>query len=84
VFSIRLQEHSLLGEANFLYAWVGNQWSRGVVTARVQTDAVQSLYHQRRDLHKSTYHVPLRGLKLILLLSGIRFWVSRKVYLCVF
>jgi hypothetical protein len=36
-------------------AWVGNQWSRGVVTARVQTDAVQSLRHQRRDLHQSTY-----------------------------
>jgi hypothetical protein len=36
-------------------AWVGNQWSRGVVTARVQTDAVQSLHHQRRDLHQSTY-----------------------------
>jgi hypothetical protein len=31
------------------------QWSRDVVTARVQTDDVQSLHHQRRDLHKSTY-----------------------------
>jgi hypothetical protein len=34
---------------------VGNQWSHGVVTARVRTDAVQSLRHQRRDLHQSTY-----------------------------
>jgi hypothetical protein len=36
-------------------AQVGNQRSRGVVTARVQTDAVRSLHHQRRDLHQSTY-----------------------------
>jgi hypothetical protein len=36
-------------------ARVGNQRSRGVVTARVQTDAVRSLRHQRRDLHQSTY-----------------------------
>jgi hypothetical protein len=36
-------------------AWVGNQWSRGVVTARVRTDAVQSFHHQRRDLHQLTY-----------------------------
>jgi hypothetical protein len=36
-------------------AWIGNQRSRGVVTARVQTDDVQSLHHQRRDLHQSTY-----------------------------
>jgi hypothetical protein len=36
-------------------AWVGNEWSRGVVTARVQTDAVRSLRHQRRDLHQLTY-----------------------------
>jgi hypothetical protein len=36
-------------------ARVGNQWSRGVVTARVRTDAVWSLHHQRRDLHQSTY-----------------------------
>jgi hypothetical protein len=36
-------------------AWAGNQRSRGVVTARVRTDAVQSLRHQRRDLHQSTY-----------------------------
>jgi hypothetical protein len=28
----------------------GNQRSRGVVTARVQTDIVQSLHHQHRDL----------------------------------
>jgi hypothetical protein len=36
-------------------AHVGNQQSRGVVTTRVRTDAVWSLYHQRRDLHQSTY-----------------------------
>jgi hypothetical protein len=36
-------------------AWVGNQRSRGVVTARVLTDVIQSLHHQRRDLHQSTY-----------------------------
>jgi hypothetical protein len=36
-------------------ARVGNQRSHGVVTARVRTDAVQSLRHQRRDLHQSTY-----------------------------
>jgi hypothetical protein len=35
-------------------ARVGNQWSRGVVTARVQT-GVRSLRHQRRDLHQSNY-----------------------------
>jgi hypothetical protein len=38
-----------------MYAWVGNQRSRGVVTARVRADAVQSLHHQRRDLLQSTY-----------------------------
>jgi hypothetical protein len=36
-------------------ARVGNQRSRGVVTARVRTDTVRSLCHQRRDLHQSTY-----------------------------
>jgi hypothetical protein len=36
-------------------ARVGNQRSHGVVTARVRTDAVQSLRHQRRDLHQLTY-----------------------------
>jgi hypothetical protein len=30
-------------------AWVGNQRSRGVVTARVRIDAVRSLCHQHRD-----------------------------------
>jgi hypothetical protein len=65
-----------------VFAWVGNQRSRGVVTARVRTDIVRSLRHQRRDLHQSTYPVPLRRLGLILLSSGIRFWVSREVYLC--
>jgi hypothetical protein len=65
-------------------ARVGNQRSRGVVTARVRTDAVRSLRHQRRDLHQSTYPVPLGRSGLILLSSGIRFWVFREVYLCVF
>jgi hypothetical protein len=37
------------------------------VTARVQTDVVRSLRHQRRDLHQSTYHIPLRRSGLILL-----------------
>jgi hypothetical protein len=64
--------------------WVGNQQSRGVVTARVQIDTVQSLHHQRRDFHQSTYPVPLGRSGLILLSSGIKFWVSRDVYLCVF
>jgi hypothetical protein len=65
-------------------AQVGNQRSHGVVTARVRTDAIQILHHQRRDLHQSTYLVPLGRSELILLSSGIRFWVSREVYLCVF
>jgi hypothetical protein len=63
-------------------AWVGNQWSHGVVTAWVRTDVVRSLYHQRRNLHQSTYPIPLERSGLILLSSGIRFWVSREVYLC--
>jgi hypothetical protein len=46
---------------------VGNQRSRGVVTARAQTDTVRSLRHQRRDLHQSTYPVPLKRSGLILL-----------------
>jgi hypothetical protein len=36
-------------------ARVGNQQSRGVVTARVRIDAVQRLRHQCRDLYQSTY-----------------------------
>jgi hypothetical protein len=36
-------------------ARVGNQRNRAVVTARVRIDVVQSLRHQRRDLHQSTY-----------------------------
>jgi hypothetical protein len=36
-------------------AWGGNQWSRGVVTSRVQTNVVWSLHHQRQDLHQLTY-----------------------------
>jgi hypothetical protein len=65
-------------------AQFGNQQSRGVVTARVRTDDARSLHYQRRDLHQSTYPVPLERSGLILLSSGIRFWVSREVYLCVF
>jgi hypothetical protein len=37
------------------------------VTARVRTDVVRSLHHQCRDLHQSTYPVPLRRSGLILL-----------------
>jgi hypothetical protein len=48
-------------------AWVGNQRSRGVVTARVRTDAVRSVRHQRRDLHQLTYPIPLKRSGLILL-----------------
>jgi hypothetical protein len=47
--------------------WIGDQQSRGVVTARVRTDAVRSLRHQRQDLHQSTYPVPLVRLGPILL-----------------
>jgi hypothetical protein len=65
-------------------AWVGNQRSCGVVTTQVRTDAVQSLRHQHRDLHQSAYPVPLRRSGLILLSTGIRIWVPREVYLCVF
>jgi hypothetical protein len=53
-------------------ARVGNQRSHGVVTARVRTDAVRSLRHQRRDLHQSTYPVPLGRLGLIPLSSAFR------------
>jgi hypothetical protein len=53
-------------------AWVGNQQSRGVVTARVQTDAVRNLCHQRQDLHQLTYPVPLGRLGLILLSCRVR------------
>jgi hypothetical protein len=63
---------------------VGNQQRCGVVIVRVRTDTVRSLHHQRRDLHQSTYPVPLRRSGLILLSSGIIFWVSCEVYLCVF
>jgi hypothetical protein len=52
-------------------AQVGNQWSRGVVTARVRTVVVRSLRHQRRGLHQSTYPVPL-GRSGLILLSGAR------------
>jgi hypothetical protein len=63
-------------------ARVGNQRRRGVVTARVRTDAIPSLRHQRRDLHQLTYPVPLGRSGLILLSSGIRFWVPVR-YTCV-
>jgi hypothetical protein len=49
---------------------VGNQRSRGVVIARVQANAIRSLRHQRRDLHQSTYSVPLGRSRLILLSGG--------------
>jgi hypothetical protein len=65
-------------------ACAGNQRSCGVVTARVRTDAVWSPHHQRRDRHQLTYPVPLGRSQLVLLSSGIRFWVSCEVYLCVF
>jgi hypothetical protein len=48
-------------------ARVGNQRSHGVVTAQIQTDVVRSLCHQRRDLHQSTYPVPIERSGLILL-----------------
>jgi hypothetical protein len=35
-------------------AHVGNQWSRGVVIARLGS-SVRSLLHQHRDLHLLTY-----------------------------
>jgi hypothetical protein len=53
-------------------ARVGDQRSSGVVTTRVRTDAVQSLHHQRRDLHQSTYPIPLRRSGLILLSVSLR------------
>jgi hypothetical protein len=65
-------------------ARVGNQQSHGVVTARLRTDTVRSLHHQCQDLHQLTYPIPLGRSGLILLSSGIRLWVSREVYLCVF
>jgi hypothetical protein len=55
-------------------AWVGNQRSHGVVTARVQTNVVRSLRDQRRDLHQSTYPVPLRRSGLILLSLELRIY----------
>jgi hypothetical protein len=48
-------------------ARVGNQQSHGIVTARVRTDTIRSLRYQRQDLHQSTYPVPLRRSRLILL-----------------
>jgi hypothetical protein len=55
-------------------AQVGNQRSRGVVTARVHIDAVRNLHHQRRDLHQSIYPVPLERLGLILLSGISKIW----------
>jgi hypothetical protein len=37
-----------------MFARVGNQWSRGILIARLRS-FVQSLLHQRRDLHQLTY-----------------------------
>jgi hypothetical protein len=48
-------------------AQVCNQRSSDVVIARVRTDVVRSLRHQCRDLHQSTYPIPLGRLGLILL-----------------
>jgi hypothetical protein len=45
------------------------------VTARVRTDVVQSLRHQRRNLHQSTYPVLLGRSGLILLSSTPTFAV---------
>jgi hypothetical protein len=58
-------------------ARVGNQQSRGVVTARVRTDAVRSLRHQRRDLHQSTYPIPL-GISGLILLSDLDLPISEE------
>jgi hypothetical protein len=55
-------------------AWVGNQRSHGVVTARVRTDVVRSLRHQRRDLQQSTYSVPLGRSGLILLSTSLQIY----------
>jgi hypothetical protein len=61
-------------------AQVGNQRSRGVVTARVRTDTVRSLHHQRQDLYQSTYPVPLgrSGLILLLEILGNRALLKQK------
>jgi hypothetical protein len=48
-------------------ARVDNQWSHGVVTARVQTDVVRILHNQRQDLQQPTYPIPLKRSGLILL-----------------
>jgi hypothetical protein len=51
---LRCDRYSLLGEANLCaHGLVTN--GAVVVTARVQTDVVQSLRHQHRDLYQSTY-----------------------------
>jgi hypothetical protein len=39
---------------SILIAQIDNQQSSGVVTVRVER-SIQSLLHQRRDLHQSTY-----------------------------
>jgi hypothetical protein len=61
-------------------AQVGNQRSHGVVTARVQTDVVRSLRHQRRDLHQSD--LPRTSQK-IRTHPTIRWWVGNIVVLSV-
>jgi hypothetical protein len=57
-------------------ARVDNQWGRGVVTAQVRTNVIRSLRHQHRDLHQSTYPVPL-GRSGLILLSG---WAVRDIW----
>jgi hypothetical protein len=52
------------------------------VTACVQTDAVQSHRHQRRDLHHLTYPVPLGGSGLILLSAWVQGTNLCRVYNC--
>jgi hypothetical protein len=50
------------------------------VTAWVQTDAVWSHHHQRRDLHHLTYPVPLGGSGLILLSAWVQGTNLCRVY----
>jgi hypothetical protein len=59
-------------------AWFGKQWSCGVVTARVQTDAVWSFHHSRWDLHQSTYPIPLgrSGLTLLSRCVATKSWAE--------
>jgi hypothetical protein len=53
------------------------------VTARIRTDALRSLRHQRQDLHQSTYPISLGRSGLILLSKGARTsgpaWGKKKI-----